>query len=175
MKKPAALFLTVSLAAALLTPPLKAEDTNHPQKLFPVIRDYLARDIFVKEGVGLKRVRLGHSFDSARRAWGKPVRVEQTSIYGDQRWLYRADRDTEIQLAGRQSITTMAFRGSSTSQYQTAAGARFGMPPLQVRGIYGSSWLIKSGDTLEYPTQGIRFYFTSRSLRVFEIFAPKKR
>jgi len=157
------------IAAAQDQPP----PTPDPEKRFTILREYLNRDLFVREGVGLKQVRIGQPFKTALRAWGQPRRkVDRGLLKHEQQWFYRADRDTEIMLAGGQVIERMVFRGVPSSLYQTETGVRFGMPPYQVASLYAQAGKQEQTGVLAYPGRGVRFYFENGGVRGFEVFRP---
>jgi hypothetical protein len=145
------------------------------KRKFSVFTEYLSRDVFIKAGSGLKKVKIGTSFTRVGKLWGKPYRAIQQSLIQPRRWYYRADRSTRVKLTGGDRIETMTFRGTATSPYQTSAGARFGMPLYQVTGLYGGPGVEEEEGSLAYPGKGIRFYFEQGGLRGIEVFSPRKR
>jgi hypothetical protein len=151
---------------------LVAEELT-PKRRFELYQDYMNRDIFVKEGIGLKAVKLGQPFSVARKAWGPPLRVTSKPLIGGSRyWYYRADRWTEVRLSGRDTIEAMDFLGMPGSPYQTATGARFGMPLSEIVAFYGNANLERAGNDLSYASKGVRFRFEKGVLREFEVFLP---
>lgn len=163
--------LALPLAALGLGSAAAQETAESYKHLVPLFQ-YLKRDIFITEGVGLKRIRLGQPFETVRRLLGRPARARDDGLLGMRHWYYRAEGPTEIRLSGKRVIERIRFRGTPASPYQTAAGARFGMPVYQVAALYGGSGSVHTETRLEYPARGIRFYFAHGELVAFEVYAP---
>jgi hypothetical protein len=168
--------LLICLAAGLVLTaaqrPLLAEEIS-PKRRFELYQEYMDRDVFVKEGIGLKAVKLGQPFGIARQAWGRPLRVTSKPLIGGARhWYFRADRWTDVRLSGDETIEAMAFLGMPGSPYETATGARFGMPMSQIIAFYGNANMERTEDSLTYAAKGVRFRFEKGLLREFEVFLP---
>lgn len=168
------LVLLVAPGAPAATDPPAPDKPDSVQPQVEAIRKYLEADLFVKEGVGLKRVHLGQSFRQVLQTWGTPTATRAGGLFGNTRqWLYRVG-DTQILVSGETVVETIAVRGGVNSEYQTAAGARFGMAPYQVTSIYGAAPETQGANTLSYPQRGVRFEFERGRLLSFEVFAPQR-
>ncbi len=163
------LLLLAGLAAAA---PVAARDPRR----YEVLRRYLDADQEVREGLGLRRLRLGQPMALARRLWGRPREIAERRLFTASRWwAFRPDAATRVLLAGDERIERMRFEGTPASFFRTAQGARFGMPLAQVAALYGVAGQTRGDALLAYPERGVRFLFRRGLLAAFEIFPPRPR
>jgi len=165
-------LLTASLAILL---PVLAQAGDPSDRALMIMRAQ-QKDFYVQEGVGLKAVHIGHSFNQVVRTWGKPASKRSgLPLVGTDSWYYRADRLTEIRLRGKDTVQAMAFRGQTGSPYQTSAGAQFGMKTTDVRNVYRTAGeLSADGSVLDFPRRGIRFQLVNGQVDGFEVYPPRK-
>jgi len=164
------------LLLTLLLPLPALADANDAATRARMVLMAKERDYFVQEGVGLKAVHIGQSFQHVLKTWGKPATTRSgLPLVGEDAWYYRADRFTEVRLRGKDTVQAMAFRGQVGSPYQTGAGATFGMKLTDVRNAYrGPGVLSSDGKVLDFPGSGIRFQMVNGAVDGFEVYAPVK-
>lgn len=139
-----------------------------------IITQELQRDVFVRPGLGLKQVQIGHSFAHVVRTWGAPDSDRTRGILGRTReWRYSAGDGTQLIVSGKKAVDTMIVRGSVTSPYQTVEGARFGMAPYQVTAFYTGTQFAQSDQRLEFPTRGVSFEFHQGAMKSIEVYRPR--
>lgn len=155
--------------AGFVAPPPAAAQNELPDNAAELITDYLEQDIFLRPGVGLKKVRLGMSFEALRQTWGLPSRDSGGGLM-DSKWVYEVGKHTRITVSGGQSVESIRIRGGISSPYVTTEGAAFGMPRHQLATIYGAAK--RSSGALSYPHRGIGFDFEQGQVSEMRVFAP---
>lgn len=141
-----------------------------PESAAEMVTDYLEQDIFLRPGVGLKKVKLGMSFEAVLQAWGEPDRRERRNVFGN-KWTYEIGDDSRIVLAGGDNVETMRILGGINSPYTTTEGASFGMPRHQIATIYGARETESS--KVNYSERGVGFTLDQGQVSEIRIFAPK--
>ena len=130
----------------------------------------------IREGKGLKAVTLGMPFAAVLKKLGNPAqRKGYTLLNRTRAWVYRLDPNTQLQVTGQNTVSTISLRGTSKSAYTTAAGARFGMPAFQIRMFYSTDPVQASTGILDYPFRGVRFIFHNGNLNEITVYPPKPR
>ena len=139
-----------------------------------LLRRYLAQDIFLQPGIGLKRVKIGDNLNAILKTWDNLKAVRE--LGGDipqQQLTYQAESNTRIIISGTTTVLKIAVVGGPGSSYRTQRGAHFGMPLHQVALLYrGLGQQASSTDTLSYPSQGIYFGFKGGRLVSIIIVSP---
>jgi len=134
-----------------------------------MITDYLRQDIFLRPGVGLKKVKIGMPFEQVLRTWGAPTSRERHDLI-DNKWVYEIGNHTRIALIGGNSIESMRIAGGFNSPYVTSEGASFGMAQHQLATIYGAREA-KSG-RVSYEERGISFGLDGGQVSEIRVFQP---
>ena len=169
--------LFVFLSVAFLLPVTTAfaqsvtiDNTEYRQKVLK----YLASDYFITEGQGLNRVYLGQTLEQLESALGKPVKSKRKNLLSRTRInTYQLDKQTAVQVGiNKGTVQAIAVAGAVSSQYTTAKGARFGMPPNEIVNYYGPNKL--KNNKLLYGSLGIRFDFKNKRLNIIRIFPANK-
>jgi hypothetical protein len=160
------LFLSIALFES--TP--RAQENSGAESSTPaeLVTDYLQRDVFLRPGVGLKKVRLGMKFDDVLRAWGRPTSATRGDVSGT-RWTYRIAEHTTITLIGIGTVKTMRIAGAFNSPYVTTEGASFGMAQHQLASIYGPTGS-DSGE-INYNRRGIAFVLDQGQVSEMRVFS----
>lgn len=135
-----------------------------------IVTDYLGQDVFLRPGVGLKKVRIGMDFKQILQAWGRPTIVEKNDI-GGTRWTYQIADHTRITLLGGNKVGTITIAGEFNSPYVTTEGAGFGMARHQIASIYGPS--DTDSDEIDYDNRGIGFVLERGQVSEMKVFSPK--
>ena len=135
---------------------------------------YLASDYFITEGQGLNRAYIGQTLEQLESALGKPVKSKRQNLLSRTRInTYQLDKQTALQAGINKGIVrAVAVAGVVSSQYTTAKGARFGMPPHEIVNYYGPNTL--KNNSLLYSSLGIRFDFKNGKLKIIRVFPAKK-
>jgi len=169
------LFVFLSLAFVLPITHLHAQsvtidNTEYRQKVLK----YLASDYFITEGHGLNRAYIGQTLEQLESALGKPVKSKRQNLLSRTRInTYQLDKQTALQAGINKGIVqAIAVAGVVSSQYTTAKGARFGMPPNEIVNYYGPKKF--KNNNLLYSELGIRFDFKNGKLKFIRVFPPKK-
>ena len=146
------------------------DNTEYRQKVLK----YLASDYFITEGQGLNRVYIGQTLEQLESALGKPVKSKRKNLLSRTRInTYQLDKQTALQVGiNKGTVQAIAVAGAVSSQYTTAKGARFGMPPNEIINYYGPNKL--KNNKLLYASLGIRFDFKNKRLNIIRIFPAKK-
>ncbi len=133
-----------------------------------MVTDYLRQDIFVRPGVGLKKVKIGMPFDQVLKAWGPPTSKAGTV---DNQWTYQVGSNTKITLFGDNKVKVMKIAGGFNTPYVTTEGASFGMPQYQLATIYGSAKEVTG--KIVYNHRGIGFVMDRGQVSEIQVFAPR--
>ena len=164
----------VALQAALLLG-LHSQPTGGYSPSEQLLRRYLAQDIFLQPGIGLKRVKIGDNLSAILKTWDNLIAVRE--LGGDipqQQLTYQAESNTRIIISGTTTVLKIAVAGGPGASYRTQRGAHFGMPLHQVRMLYRDlNEQADSTGTLGYPSQGIYFGFKSGRLVTIIIVSPE--
>lgn len=161
--------LMTTLSAA---PAAHAQGENQGQEAASaaeMVTDYLKQDIFLRPGVGLKKVRLGMSFKQVQQTWGKPTRTRR-QVFGENQWVYEVGDHTRIALIGDDSVESMRLEGGVASPYTTTEGASFGMAQHQLATIYGSGEA--DSERVTYAKRGVGFGLDQGQVSEIRIFHP---
>jgi hypothetical protein len=137
-----------------------------------LVLHYLQQDMFLHPGSGFQRVRIGQTFDQAAKVWGNPKNEQRQRLNATKKWVYEAGDGTVLTLSGKQAIESITVAGASSSLYQSAQGARFGMTPGEVARLYPGSLPRDQVKQLSYPRLGISFGFANGTLAAMQVFAP---
>lgn len=147
---------------------------QHPGPAAPITAERVMRslqqDLFIKPGVGFRRVRVGHPFDRVARIWGNPTNRETSLL--TKTWIYQTVDDTSVIVRGGRDVDSIQVVAGVNSEFQSVEGARFGMAPYQVVAIYGNPDKRKS-NLLSYGKRGIEFGFVRGALRSIKVFGPQ--
>lgn len=165
-----ALFILVLISPIVCSQ--ETSDQPNPPVDIPVekVIRYLQSDIFVKPGLGLKKVRLGMTFRQVLEKWGKPEKSRRTGAFGRQiEWIYTAGDGTEILLSGGKMIGVISLRGKMQSSYETTEGARFGMATYSITSIYGRPREGFKDSIMDYPKRGIKFIFRNGRVHIITV------
>ncbi len=167
------LLATAGVLMATTVGTVLAQDlTTNPGEL---VTRYLQQDVFLRPGVGFQRVKLGQSFASVARTWGRPSAAGRTGLLGTRKvWSYRAGPNTNIVLSGGDRVTSIEVRGNMVSPYQSSEGIGFGTTPQQVTTVYGEADRATDIARLSYLSRGIEFSFSSGALRAMRVFPPDR-
>ena len=139
-----------------------------------VITRYMQQDIFIRPGVGFRRVQLGHSFVRVAQTWGEPMGMRRSGFFRNKRvWGYQVGPNTEVLLSGPSSVTAIEVRGTMASAFQSTEGARFGMTPQQITSIYGRPDN-REEDRYSYFRRGVEFDFESGVVRKIRVVPPER-
>jgi len=169
--------LLIALVTALYAAPAAyAQGENQgenqgqePPSAAEMVTDYLEQDIFLRPGVGLKKVRLGMSFKQVLQTWGQPTSTRR-QVFGENHWIYEVADHTRIALIGEDSVESMRLEGGVASPYTTSEGASFGMAQHQLATIYGA------GETdsgrVTYAERGVGFGLDRGQVSEIRIFYP---
>jgi len=146
------------------------DNTEYRQKVLK----YLASDFFITEGLGLNRAYIGQNLEQLTSELGKPVKSKRQNLLSRTRInTYQLDKQTALQVGVSKGIVkAVAVAGAVSSQYTTARGARFGMPPHEIVNYYGPNKL--KNNSLLYSSLGIRFDFKNSRLQIIRVFPAKK-
>ena len=127
----------------------------------PEILEYLQHDIFIEPGKGLKKIHLGMPMAQVIGTWGKPLR-EKTSGLSEReyQWVFRGKDGTLINVTGHKTVEKMGFLNPAGGIYETIQGARMGMLPYEITGIYGIPTGKQQKNSLFFKHRGISFGFT---------------
>lgn len=156
---------------ALKTPaPAPPAVDQQPRSAAEMVTEYLEQDIFLRPGVGLKKVRIGMSFEEVLAAWGEPTSRGSHNLV-DNKWTYELDDDSRITLTGGGSVKTMRIQGGIGTPYTTTEGASFGMARHQIATIYGAREA-QSGEAVSYDERGIGFILDQGQVSEIRIFSP---
>lgn len=135
-----------------------------------MVTDYLRQDIFLRPGVGLKKVHIGMSFDDVLKAWGKPSEKGGNIVIAN-KWTYDVGEHTKIELSGGNTVDEMAFTGGVSSPYVTTEGASFGMAQYQLATIYGAA--PEKDNQVIYKKRGIGFVLSQGQVSEIHVFSPR--
>ncbi len=133
---------------------------------------YLQQDMFLRPGSGFQRIHIGQTFTQAAKTWGNPKRAQRKRLSKTNKWVYEAADGTTMILNGKHTIQTITVAGASSSLYQSAQGARFGMTPAEVARLYPGPPPRGKVKQLSYPRLGISFSFTHGTLAAMQVFPP---
>lgn len=146
-----------------------AGQSDNPPTAAELVTDYLKQDIFLRPGVGLKKVKIGTTFDQVLKVWGRPT-SKGGGIAGNE-WTYQLANNTRITLSGGDKVRTMDVAGGLGCPYVTTEGASFGMARYQLATIYGSA--PGESDTVTYDHRGISFVLDHGQVSEIQVFAPR--
>jgi len=176
MRSRLTLFPSLALLILVLISPIvysqETPDQSNPSVDIPIekVIRYLQSDIFIKPGLGLKKVRLGMTFRQVIDKWGKPEKSRRTGAFGRQiEWIYTAGDGTEILLSGGTIIGAISLRGKMQSSYETTEGARFGMATYSITSIYGRPREGLKDSIMDYPERGIKFIFQNGRVHIITV------
>ncbi len=131
---------------------------------------FLQQDAFIEAGVGFREVRLGIPFSQVLDLWGEPEREEKSALPGSKRhWFYKPEAASLIIVSGKDTVQSIAVRGTPASIFQTLEGARFGMSPDRILQIYSEPSKKPKEDLIRYPELGIEFAFVNQKLGQIEV------
>ncbi len=133
---------------------------------------YLQQDMFLRPGSGFQQVHIGQTFDQAAKVWGNPKKAQHRRLRATNKWVYEAADGTVLILNGKQTIKSITVVGASSSLYQSAEGARFGMTPGEVARLYPGRAPRGTVKRLSYPRLGISFSFANGTLAAMQVFPP---
>jgi len=159
------------LSLTLLAMPAVAASPKNLQNLLK----YLQQDIFLKPGVGLKKVQIGQPVTQVIKSWGQPEKKHSAGFLGrlDQ-WLYHGLGNTDIIVTSlNNQVSRMSFRAHLVSPYQTTNGLQFGMAPVQVRSLFGIGQVDDNGQ-ISYPDKGLAVTFKEGRVQIISIFKPDR-
>ncbi len=146
-----------------------ATPDQQPRSAAEMVTDYLEQDIFLRPGVGLKKVGIGTSFEQVLAAWGEPTRRGTHNLVNNE-WTYQIGETSRITLTGGDSVKTMRIQGGISSPYRTTDGASFGMAQHQLATIYGA--MEAESGTVSYDERGVSFVLEQGQVTEIRIFAP---
>lgn len=169
-KKHATTLVLIALSIALLVPTGGAAQSESPASAAEMVTDYLQQDIFLRPGVGLKKVKIGTPFEQVRRTWGQPAEAGRHRLL-DNEWVYEIAGHTRIVLIGDDSVEIMRIEGGVNSPYTTTEGASFGMPRHQLATIYGGT--DAESNKVTYAERGIGFTLERGQVSVIRVFRAK--
>lgn len=150
-------------------PQSQGQGGQQPGSAAELVTDYLERDIFLRPGVGLEKVRIGISFDRALQQWGPPTSKSGNEFIGHE-WTYDVAGHTRITLKGRYKVEAIRVAGGVNSPYLTTEGASFGMARHQLATIYGPEE--SDSSKVEYDDRGIGFKLDQGQVSEIRIFPP---
>ncbi len=165
---PLALWLAVVTAPACAQTPA----ASNPLQMGAI--RHLQSDLFLEEGAGFKRVRIGHSFQQVAQTWGSPQSMRRSLLGFSKKWQYRLNQGAVITVAGGKRVESITVVGGITTPFGTAEGARFGMTRAQIASIYGEAPGKQSNSSLSYPGRGVAFAFNKGLLHAITVTAPKR-
>ena len=167
--KRATFAVLTALFTALSVAPMAAAQDQETPSAAEMVTDYLKQDIFLRPGVGLKKVKLGMSFEQVLQTWGKPTRTRR-QVFGENQWIYEVADHTRIALIGDNSVESIRLEGGVSSPYTTTEGASFGMAQHQLATIYGA----READSgrVTYSERGVAFVLEQGQVSEIRIFHP---
>jgi hypothetical protein len=168
------LFALLSISLLLPASPLYAQSiTIDNSEYRKKVLQYLASDYFITEGVGLKKVYIGQTYEQLIKELGKPAKKKKQGLFsGMVIYSYTLDNETALQVGIKnKKVQAIALAGTVSSQYTTIKGARFEMPVHEIINYYGGGKLKNS--KLLYQSKGIRFDFKNGKLRIIRIFRKR--
>ena len=153
----------------------KADESVATPRITPetVIR-YLQQDVFIKPGVGFRKVSIGRTFQEVMQTWGNPNKAYDSDVGSRIAWVYQLDNDSQVAITGKDIVESIEITGSFNSPFSTSQGATFGMTPHQVISMYGAPTGGSNLAKLNYPDKGIAFGFRNGSLHHVKVFAPNR-
>lgn len=134
-----------------------------------MVTDYLEQDIFLRPGIGLKKVHVGMRFKDVLKAWGPPTEKGGSIVIAN-KWTYQVGDHTKIKLAGNETVDEITIAGGVSSPYVTTEGASFGMAQYQLATIYGSA--PEKDDQVVYKQRGIGFVLDQGQVSEMHVFSP---
>lgn len=163
----------LALWLAVVAAPACAQQPAAPNPMQMGAIRHLQSDLFLEEGVGFKRVRIGHSFQQVAQTWGSPQSMRRSLLGFSKKWQYRLNQSIVITVAGGKRVVSITVLGGITTPFGTTEGARFGMTRAQIASIYGEAPGKQSNSSLSYPGRGVVFVFKNGLLHAITITAPK--
>jgi len=166
------LFFSIAILIPVNTlhaQPVTIDNSEYRKKIL----QYLASDYFITEGVGLKKVYIGQSYQQLIKELGNPTKKRKRGMFtGLVLYTFQLDNETALQVGIKnKKVLAIAFAGTLSSQYTTIKGARFEMPPHEILNYYGGGTLKKN--KILYQNKGVRFDFKNGKLRVIRIFSKR--
>lgn len=167
-------FVLLSIALLASVSPLYAQSIEIDNSEYrKKVLKYLASDYFITEGVGLKKVYIGQTYEQLIKELGKPAKKKKQGLFsGMVIYSYTLDNETALQVGIKNKrVQAIALAGTVSSQYTTIKGARFEMPVHEIINYYGGGKL--KNNKLLYQSKGIRFDFKNGKLRIIRIFRKR--
>lgn len=167
-------FVLLSIALLASVSPLYAQSIEIDNSEYrKKVLQYLASDYFITEGVGLKKVYIGQTYEQLVKELGKPAKKKKQGLFsGMVIYSYTLDNETALQVGIKNKrVQAIALAGTVSSQYTTIKGARFEMPVHEIINYYGGGKL--KNNKLLYQSKGIRFDFKNGKLSIIRIFRKR--
>lgn len=168
--KHAGRLLPACLLAALTIPFASTAQEDKERGAAELVTDYLKQDIFLRPGIGLKKVSIDMDFEEVLQAWGPPASRRRTGAV-DNRWVYEVADHTRITLVGGNRVEVIRVAGGFSSPYVTTEGAAFGMAQHQLSSIYGHKEA--ASGKVDYEARGIGFELERGQVSEIRVFSPE--